>query len=167
MTRGLIAAFREIDAACDAIEALKLKKFENFTVYTPTPRHELEHALAPPPSKIRNFTLIGGLCGATFGYWVAIWTSDYWPLVVGGKAIATWIPFTIISFEMMVLIGALSTVFGMFIMSRVPKITMTTGFDPRFTGGDYGIYVEAPPERLREAEATLRENGAVEVRNER
>ena len=167
MTRGLIAAFREIDATCDAIEELKLKKFEKFTVYTPTPRHEIEHALHSPPSKIRNFTLIGGLCGATFGYWVAIWTSDYWPLVVGGKAIASWIPYTIISFEMMVLIGALSTVYGMFILSRIPKITMTTGFDPRFTGGDYGIYVEAPPERLREAEAMLRAHGAVEVRNER
>jgi hypothetical protein len=167
MTRGLIAAFRELDATCDAIEALKAKNFDRFTVYTPAPRHEIEHALRPPISKVRRFTLIGGLAGATFGYWIAIWTSDYWPLVVGGKAIATWIPFTIISFELMVLVGALSTVYGMFILSRVPKITQTVGFDPRFTGGDYGIYVEAPPERLREAEAMLREHGAVEVKSER
>lgn len=167
MTRGLVAAYRELDALIDAIEALKRKNFSNFTVYTPTPRHEIEHALKPPISKVRRFTLIGGLCGASFGYWVAIWTSDYWPLVVGGKAIATWIPYTIIAFEMMVLVGSLSTVAGMFIMSRVPKITSTVGFDPRFTGSDFGVYVEAPPERLKEAEAMLRETGAVEVRHER
>jgi len=55
----------------------------------------------------------------------------------------------------------------MFILSRVPKITQTIGFDPRFTGASFGIYVEAEPERLKEAEATLREAGAVEVKNER
>lgn len=167
MTRGLIAAYRELDALVDGIEALKDRKFRTFTVYTPTPRHEIEHALKPPTSPIRLFTLIGGVCGVTFGYWIAIWTSDYWPLVVGGKAIASWIPYTIIGFEVMVLVGALSTVYGMFILSRVPKITTTIGFDPRFTAGDFGIYVEAEPERLKEAESTLRETGAVEVRNER
>jgi hypothetical protein len=88
---------------------------------------------------VRKFTLIGGLAGVCFGYWIAIWTSDYWPLVVGGKPVASWVPYTIIGFEVMVLIGALSTVAGMFINSRVPKITMTVGFDPRFTHGDYGI----------------------------
>jgi hypothetical protein len=88
----------------------------------------------------------------------------YWPLVVGGKAVASWVPSRFSS--RMVLVGALSTVAGMFINSRIPKITMTTGFDTRFTGGDYGIFVEAPPERLREAEAMLRTHGATEVRGE-
>ena len=67
---------------------------------------------------MRRFTLIGGLLGVTFGYWVAIWISDYWPLVVGGKPVASWVPYTIIGFELMVLIGSLSTVFGMFAVSR-------------------------------------------------
>ncbi len=167
MTRGLVANFRELDATCDAIEDLKARKIEKFTVYTPTPRHEIEHALKPPISRVRQFTLIGGLCGAVFGYWISIWTSDYWALVVGGKAVASWIPYTLICFELMVLIGGLSTVYGMFILSRVPKITQTVGFDPRFTATDYGIFVEAPPERLKEVEALLRDHGALEVRNER
>lgn len=167
MTRGLVAAYHEIDALCEGIETLRKQKFMQFTVYTPTPRHEIDHAVKAPVSPIRLFTLIGGLCGVTFGYWIAIWTSDYWPLVVGGKAIASWIPYTIIGFEVMVLVGALSTVYGMFILSRVPKITQTIGFDPRFTGAHYGIYVETEPERLKEAEAVLRGSGAVEVRNEK
>jgi len=63
-------------------------------------------------------------------------------------------------------VTAVWTVAGMFINSRIPKITMTVGFDERFTHGDYGIFVEAAPERLREAETMLREHGAVEVRGE-
>src|SRR5262245_59505777 len=133
---GVIAAFRELDSTVEAVEELKRQGNLELTVYTPTPRHEIEDAVAPPVSPVRKFTLIGGLCGVMFGYWIAVWTSEYWPLVVGGKAIATWIPFTIIGFEMMVLVGALSTVAGMFILSRVLKITMTIGYDPRFSHGD-------------------------------
>ena len=67
----------------------------------------------------------------------------------------------------MVLVGALSTVVGMFVQSRVPKITMTVGFDPRFTHGDYGIWVPGAADRARAVEDTFRRNGAVEVRHER
>jgi hypothetical protein len=164
---GILAAFRELDATCEAIEELKKQKHTDLTIYTPAPRHEIEHALEPPPSPVRKFTLIGGLCGVVFGYWIAIWTSEYWPLVVGGKAIASWVPYTIIGFEVMVLVGALSTVAAMFINSRVPKITQTIGADTRFTHGDYGIFVETTPDRMKLAEDTLRKHGALEVRHER
>jgi ActD protein len=163
---GIVAAYRELDATVDAIEDLKKQKITDFVVYTPTPRHEIEEAVDPPTSPVRRFTLIGGFCGACFGYWIAIWTSDYWPLVVGGKAVASWIPYTIIGFELMVLVGALSTVAGMFINSRVPKITLTVGFDPRFTSGHFGIWVPAAADRARVVEETLRRHGAEEVRRE-
>jgi len=165
--RGVLGAFRELDAAVSAIEALKERKLGEIRVFTPTPRHELEHAIDPGPSPVRRFTLIGGLAGATFGYWIAIWTSDYWPLVVGGKAIASWVPYTVFGFEMMVLVGALSTVVGLLVSARVPRLTMMVGYDPRFSHGDYGIWVECPPEQAAVAEGLLREHGAVEVRRER
>ena len=164
---GVIGAFRELDSAVYAIEALKKEKLGDVTVYTPTPRHEIDHAVDAPPSPVRRYTLFGGLFGATCGYWIAVWASDYWPLVVGGKAIASWIPYTIIGFEMMVLVGALATVAGMFINSRIPKLTMTTGYDPRFSHGDYGIFVRCAPERAAAAEQVLRQHNSLEVRNAR
>jgi ActD protein len=165
--QGVLAAFRELDAAVSAIEALKTARLGAIRVFTPTPRHELEEAVGSPPSPVRRFTLIGGLLGVTFGYWISIWISDYWPLVVGGKAIASWVPYTIFGFEVMVLIGGLSTVVGLLINARVPRLTMMVGYDPRFSHGDYGVWVECPPEKVRAAESLLREHGAVEVRRER
>ena len=165
---GVIGHFRELDATVEAIEELKHHRgFGEITVYSPTPRHELEHAIHAPPSVVRRFTLIGGLAGVTFGYWIAIWTSEYWPLIVGGKAVASWIPYTIIGFEVMVLVGALSTVFGMFYLARIPRLTLTVGYDPRFSHGDYGIFVRSAPERLAAAEQVLRQYQPVEVRHER
>lgn len=165
--RGVLAAFHELDAAVSAIEALKERNIGAIRVFTPTPRHELEEAIGAGPSPVRRFTLIGGLLGCTFGYWIAIWVSDYWPLVVGGKPIASWVPYTVFGFEVMVLIGGLSTVLGLFINSRIPRVTMMVGYDPRFSHGDYGIWVECAPEQVRTAEQLLTENGATEVRRER
>jgi hypothetical protein len=165
--QGIIGAFQHLDAAVHAVEELKKTRMGDVTVYTPTPRHEFEDALQAPPSPVRKFTLVGGTLGVTFGYWIAIWTSEYWPLVTGGKAIGSWIPYTIIGFEVFVLVGSLATVFGMFYVSRIPRLTMTVGYDPRFSHGDFGVWVECPPDRLAAAEELMRRHGAVEVRGER
>ncbi len=165
--RGIVAHFKELDSLVSAIEAAKDKRVGEITVYSPTPRHEIEHAIDAPPSIVRRFTLIGGLLGVTFGYWIAVWVSDYWPLVVGGKPIASWVPYTIFGFEVMVLYGALSTVAGLFINARVPRLTMTVGYDERFSHGDYGMWIECTPERSAEVEALMRAHGAAEVRSER
>ena len=164
--QGVVGAFHEIDTTVAAIEDLKKKKLGEVTVYSPTIRHELEHAIDAPQSVVRRFTLIGGLLGVSFGYWVAIWSSTYWPLVVGGKAIASWIPYTIIGFEMMVLVGALSTVAGMFINSRIPRLSTTSGYDARFSGGYFGIFIACDANKAGQAEELLRQHGAVEVRRE-
>jgi len=163
---GIIGAFREMDSAIHAIEDLRRNRFNEITVYTPTPRHELEHALEAPPSRVRVFTLIGGLAGATFGYWIAIWASRYWPLVVGGKPMMSWVPYTIFGFEVMVLIGSLSTVFALFALSRVPRLTMTVGYDPRFSAGHFGVWIATTPDRAKEAADLLTKHGAEEVRHE-
>jgi hypothetical protein len=164
---GVLANFEHLDSAVHAIEELRQKKFMDITAYTPTPRHEFEDAIPRKESPVRRFTLIGGLLGVTFGYWIAIWASDYWPLVVGGKPIASWVPYTIIGFEVMVLVGSLSTVFGLFALSRVPRLTMTVGYDARFSSGDYGVWVATSPDRAPEAAEVLRRHGATEVRDER
>ncbi len=164
--QGVVGAFHEIDTTVAAIEDLKKKKLGDVTVYSPTIRHELDHAIDAPQSVVRRFTLVGGLLGVSFGYWVAIWSSEYWPLVVGGKAIASWIPYTIIGFEVMVLVGALSTVAGMFINSRIPRLSTTSGYDTRFSGGYFGIFIACDANKAGQAEELLRHHGAVEVRRE-
>lgn len=167
MMRGMLGVFAEIDSTVGAINELKQQKVGDLTVFTPTPRHELEEAVAAPKSPLRVITLITALSGMVFGYWVAIWASEYWPLVVGGKAISTWLPYTVFGFELFVMVGGLGTVFGMFYLAGIPRLTMTVGYDPRFSGAHYGVWCECAPEKLAEAEAILRRHGAVEVRGER
>ena len=65
--QGVVGAFHEIDTTVAAIEDLKKKKLGEVTVYSPTIRHELEHAIDAPQSVVRRFTLIGGLLGVIVG----------------------------------------------------------------------------------------------------
>ena len=60
-----------------------------------------------------------------------------------------------------------STVAGLFVHARIPRLTMMVGYDPRFSSGDFGVWVECAPSRAASAEALLRKHGAVEVRGER
>jgi len=164
--QGILGVFRELDCAVDAIGAVKREKAGAMTVYSPTPRHELEHAIHAGPSVVRRYTLVGGLLGVTFGYWIAIWISRYWPIVVGGKPVSSWVPYTIFGFEVMVLFGSLSTVLGLFINARLPRVTMTVGYDGRFSDGSYGVWVECPPAKQAAVKALLQRAGATEVRGE-
>ena len=132
MVPGVLAAFQHIDAACDAITALRAQGRQNITVYSAAPNHELEHALDIHNSPVRLFTLIGGITGVCAGIGMTFWMSLDWPLLVGGKPIATFPPYVVVMFELMVLLGSLSTVAGVIILS-LTKPTTGLAYDPRFS----------------------------------
>jgi hypothetical protein len=87
-----------------------------------------------------------------------------WPLVVGGKPIVSIPPYVIIIFEMMVLFGALSTIIGLFVLSRLPNVKPAIIYDPEFTAGRFGVYVETTSERLDEARRILQAEQPAELR---
>jgi hypothetical protein len=162
---GLLASFIHIDAAVDAIRALRAKGFRKLVVYSPAPNHELEEALNHRVSPVRLFTLIGGLTGCAAGFGMTIWMSYDWPVVVGGKPIASIPPYVVIAFELTILLGALSTVAAVALFS-VLMGKRGVAYDPRFSDDQVGIFVPADSEQLASVETLLRNAGAVEVRHE-
>ena len=160
---GVLGSFVHVDAAVDAIKGLRARGHRDLTVYSAAPNHELEEALEHPVSPVRLFTLLGGITGCTAGLAMTYYTSLDWPLVVGGKPIATVPPYVVIMFELTVLLGSLATVIGVALLSlRRP----TTGllYDEKFTDDRIGIFVPCPAERAGDVEQLLRQSGSVEVR---
>ncbi len=162
---GLLAAFLHVDAAADAIRAVRAMGIRDLTVYTPSPNHEIEEALGQRVSPVRLFTLIGGLSGCAAGFAMTIWMSYDWPVVVGGKPIASIPPYVIIAFELTILLGALSTVAAVALLS-VLMGNPGVAYDPRFSDDQIGIFVPAPSDQADRVEQLLRSAGAVEVRHE-
>ncbi|HEY7681158.1 MAG TPA: DUF3341 domain-containing protein [Gemmatimonadales bacterium] len=161
---GVLAAFEHIDAACDAIQALRAQGRRDFTVYSAAPNHELESALGISNSPVRLFTLIGGTAGIGAGIGMTFWMSLDWPLLVGGKPIATVPPYVVFMFELMVLLGALATVAGLVILAAL-KPTRGLAYDPRFSDDRIGIFVPSGGDDAAKLERMFREAGSVEVRH--
>jgi hypothetical protein len=162
---GILASFVHIDAAVDAIRALRATGRRKLVVYSPAPNHELEEALSHRVSPVRLFTLIGGLTGCAAGFGMTIWMSYDWPTVVGGKPIASIPPYVVIAFELTILLGALITVAAVALFSILMG-QRGVAYDPRFSDDQVGIFVPAASEDLRSVETLLRNAGAVEVRYE-
>lgn len=161
---GVLASFEHIDAACDAIQALRAQGRQDFTVYSAAPSHELEDALGITSSPVRLFTLIGGITGVCAGLGMTFWMSLDWPLMVGGKPIATVPPYVVFMFELMVLLGSLSTVAGVILLS-LRKPTTGLAYDPKFSDDRIGIFVPCPGGEVAGIERMLKDAGSVEVRH--
>jgi hypothetical protein len=164
-TPGLLASFTHVDAAADAIRAIRALGIRDPVVYTPSPNHEIEEALSQRVSPVRLFTLIGGLSGCAAGFAMTIWMSYDWPTLVGGKPIASIPPYVVIAFELTILLGALITVAAVALFS-VLQGKRGTAYDPRFSDDQIGIFVPAPSDQVGRVEQLLRSAGAVEVRHE-
>ncbi len=162
---GVVGVFGTLDGALLALRELKAKGFANLRVYSPVPHHEIDEALDKPVSPVRLFTLVGALTGCTLGFAYAISTSFDWDLIVGGKPILSLPPFIVIGFECTILIGALSTVAGMFINARLPKFNRAPGYDARFSNDKFGVVAIGGPQQVSAAEAILKAAGAEEVRD--
>jgi hypothetical protein len=161
---GMLGVFDGVDTLIGAIEKLRGAGLKRLVVYSPAPDHNIEHALHQGPSPVRLFTLVGGLTGAAAGFALPTWTSLDWPLVTGGKPIISLPAWVIIGFELTVLLGALSTVLGLFVLARLPYRKPLVIYDPSFSTDRYGIHLAPPAERVAEARSILRDAGALEVR---
>jgi len=159
---GVLGSFEHIDAACDAIRELKADGRADITVYSAAPNHELEAAIGDPISKVRLFTLVGGFTGVTAGFSLAIWMARDWPLLVGGKPIAAIPAFVVIGFELMILIGALSTIAAIIILSAM-KSLKGRPYDPRYSDDRIGIFVPCGPSEAQDVQQLFERHGSVEV----
>lgn len=161
---GLLASFDYVDDAVDAIKELRGAGFsDDLTAYTSYPDHHIEHAMGYDQSPVRVFTLVGGLTGTATGFAFPSFASMDWPLVTGGKPILSIPAYVIPAFELTILFGALSTVIGLFILSRLPNPVPTVIYDPEFSSGRYGLFVRAGT-RADEARSILQKHQPVEVR---
>lgn len=174
-TETIVGVFAHVDTTVRALEDLRAKGYHDLTVYTPVPIHEIEEVLERdrPLSRVRLFTLVGGLTGIASAFLLTIWTSLVWGLVTGGKYFqfgpdgivgSSLPPFVIIAFELMVLFGGIATVIGMALLARLPRFRPSAAFDPRFTNDRFGVAVHVAPGRGGSVREILRTAGAEDVR---
>lgn len=166
---GVWAAFEFLDDTCAAIKELKTAGFDQITTHAPCPRHEIDHALGNPQSRVPFATLAGAFVG--FGLAVLIITRMAldWILPMSAKAIVSIPNMGPIVFELSVLVAIYFTMGAMFLMilwdSRkhpVPKSSKYKDYD-RFMRDRFGIVVACGNGDLEKIESIFKKHGAEEV----
>jgi len=159
----LVGVFDRPGDVAETVTRLKGRGFTKLEVYSPAPFEEIDDAVDPKPSKVRIFTLVGGLLGLVAGYAMTIWMSLDWPIVIGGKPFASIPPYTVIAFELTILFGGIFTLIGLLVVGRLPSLKLGPGYSARFSAEEFGLVVEVPERDVAEVDGLLRASHATEV----
>ncbi|MEO1365918.1 MAG: DUF3341 domain-containing protein [Acidobacteriota bacterium] len=137
---GIMAEFLNPQELYDAVKASKDEGYSKLDAYMPYPVEEICHEVSDhKKSLVSRLVLIGGVSGCLFGFFFQSWTmgsfgkefqdltyavtggySGY-PFNIGGRPYFSWPAFIPVAFELTILLGAFSAVFGMFALNRLPE----------------------------------------------
>src|SRR5579871_6329564 len=118
---GLMAEFdnaKDLIAAANRTHDAGYKKID---AYTPYPIEEVAEAIGFHKNGVPLVTLIGGIIGGLTGYLLQYWVAVInYPTNIGGRPYHSWPSFIIITFELTILFGGISAVFGMLALNGLP-----------------------------------------------
>jgi hypothetical protein len=159
----LLGVFEQPADIASAAQRLRDRGYTDLETFSPAPFAEVDDALNEKPSRVRTYTLVGGLTGVVTGYALTLWMANDWQIMLGGKPFSSIPPYTIIAFELTILFGAVLTAVGLFIHGGLPSFRMHKAYNARFSAEDFGLVVRCRERDVAEIDGLLREHRAMEV----
>jgi hypothetical protein len=169
---GLLAEFEDPDHLLAAARRAHEAGFRHMDAYSPFPVHGLAEAIGFRRNFVPLLVLLGGLAGAAIGFGMQYWISvEAYPLNIGGRPLNSWPSFVPVTFEMTILLAAVTAVLGMLALNGLPMPYHPVFNVPRFalaTHDRFFLCIEAAdplfdPERTRRFLEELRPRGISEV----
>ncbi|MFG0243447.1 MAG: DUF3341 domain-containing protein [Phycisphaerales bacterium JB054] len=167
---GVMAQFDDVVSAYHAAEKMRDAGFKHWDLHTPFPIHGLEEAMGIKRT-ILPFVVLGGTFtgaggAAALQWWVTAYA--YTDIAVQGKPYGAWEPFTMIIFELGVLLSAFAALFGMLMLNGLPRWHHPLFRKDRFLDSSddkFFVVVEArdPSFNPEQTSRFLREIGATAV----
>lgn len=156
----ITALFEDDSLAAGAIRAIQNAGWRISDVHGPIPSHEISGALGIKKSGVGWFTLCGGVIGFFLGYFLAMFTSLRWGLIVSGKPVLSYIPFFIVGFEFTILFAVLGNVLGLILLIRLPAYRDLPHIAPACSADRFGVVVDCGESDKDEARRFLTNLGA-------
>ncbi|HEX8342066.1 MAG TPA: DUF3341 domain-containing protein [Tepidisphaeraceae bacterium] len=134
---GLCAEYADVTTVMHAAEKVRDAGFKHWDVHSPFPIHGIDSAMGIKPTILPWLVLGGGLTGCFAGIFMTAWINAFelrppWPFdwvnlqgyqfFVSGKPLWSMPAFIPVIFECTVLFSALTTVFGMILLNRLPML---------------------------------------------
>ncbi|HEU0179854.1 MAG TPA: DUF3341 domain-containing protein [Blastocatellia bacterium] len=128
-----MAEFDSPTAIVAATRRAYAEGYRRMDTYTPFPVEGLAEELHFHRTRVPLIVLLGGLIGCLGGFLLQYWIAAiYWPVNIGGKPLNSWPMFIPVTFELTVLLAALSAVLGMLALNGLPHPYHPVFNVPRF-----------------------------------
>jgi len=166
---GLLAEYDNVDRILNAARAVRRAGFTRWDVHSPFPIHGIDYAMGIRPTILPWVVLGGGLTGLFGGIWLQWYCNAYdYPFMISGKPFWSFPANIPVIFEMTVLFSALTAVFGMLGLSKLPQLYNPLFKHDRFrrvTSDRFFIVIDSSDRKFDEARTTqlLRDAGATSV----
>ncbi|MGE5357976.1 MAG: DUF3341 domain-containing protein [Bacteroidales bacterium] len=130
---GLMAEFDDPKALVAATARAYEEGYRQMDAYSPIPIEELGEALGIHRTAVPAIVLLGGIVGGLTGYGLQYWVSVIaYPINVAGRPFNSVPSFVPVTFELTILFAALTAVFGMIALNRLPTLYHPVFNVPRF-----------------------------------
>jgi hypothetical protein len=119
---GLMAEFEEHEQLLEAAKRAYAEGYRRMDAFSPFPVEGLAEALGHEMTLVPLFTLMGGIAGGLGAYFMEWYSMGrLYPLNVGGRPLNSWPNFIPVTFELTILIAAISALVSMLLMNKLPQ----------------------------------------------
>ncbi|HEY8927365.1 MAG TPA: DUF3341 domain-containing protein [Polyangia bacterium] len=166
--RFVLGEFADSDTMLTATRKMREKGHRKLDTHTPYPVHGIEEALGLKRPKIPTIVLFGALTGSCLAYSMIYFMNviDF-PINVANRPIHSPLTHIPITFELTVLLGALSAFLGLFALLRFPEPYHPVFESPTFHRASidaFFVSVEVPVDQdPTVAAADLKAFGSIDV----
>ena len=167
--RGILAEFKDTNDLLVAAAKVRDAGYKAFDCLSPFPIHGMDEAMGLKRSPLGWMVGIMSLVGAGLALLLQWWTSSVaYPLVISGKPFFSFQAYVPITFGIAVLLGALTSFFGMLALNRLPRLhhpVFYSDSSAKITDDGFFIFIESHDEKYDEKQSGdfLQGIGAVSI----
>lgn len=120
--RAILAEFDHPDDVLHAAEKVRDAGYKRWDVHSPFPVHGMDQAMGVKRTILPLIVFSAGLAGVSLALLLQWWTNAHdYPFMISGKPMFSLPANVPVMFEVMVLLSALTSVFGMFMLNDLPR----------------------------------------------
>ena len=140
---GVLAVYGDAGAMMEGLTAARKAGLKDIETFSPVKVGNVDKAMGLPRGPVGFWTLFGALSGIAGGFWLTAGSASVNNLMVGGKPVVAVVPFLIVMFEGMVLMGAIGNLIGLIVHARMGRMKLPPAYDRRFSRDKFGVFIAA------------------------